>query len=882
MTIAPSYIGKCLKIRGGVVDKTFKQMLQIIVVALSLQFVLKIPEFINQNKYSLPVKIEAIEKDPQEEFIESTRNLKSNSQSKEKAEDDNTFTPNLRTSLDPKAYDFENHFMDILIMDQTTQYIKNYYVDNEKASYQHLLNSILTNLQEQFKIKIKRVEEDSDTEVYLNFKTIEYAIHVPENIDHTTWLHLLFQLCFILEKEKNFVAKFYKNNHYIDNPNSISVLLMNLMLNSLDDFSLVLTQDNYKDLKESTEGSFGGVGVLVGVKNDLLTVLKSIPNSPASRRGIHSLDKIISIDGYNTFGMDINELVYKMKGKEGTSINLGLLHDGDFSPTSLKLNREKIDMKSVTSYLIPYDPLHKPILYVAIDTFTNKTETELKAILYAHPNHRDFEGIIIDLRSNPGGLLDQAVKVADFFLKSGVIVSTKGKFEEVDMATFAKNDIEDPLVVLLNSEAASASEILAGALKDYNRALLLGVTSYGKGSVQTLFDLPEGLALKLTIARYYTPSGISIHDKGIEPDVWFQGLKPEAENFNLLADTGDRISHKKIMRHMPALFNKEKNYYLSAENTSIIRKSEIDSPEINLAVLCLRAALEQKSQDPQKAASKNVLDLYSNDAVKKFLDKNNNDVKQYLKNKLLIPWNVAPLMARDKDANNPLTNVVLKSASKISFQQGDLIKIEYSAENLSSNSLEEMSIFLDAREVGHDIFIEKLIGSMSPHSTKNGTIEFYIPSAVLPSNYNLFLGLLHDGNYETRLTKVIDLELKTKTFMNVLTQLDILSQDNTKDSTQTLNLKVINPSSSALHLHKIGIRNLSGEQVKLLPFSYTELEIMPNSYKILPLKIHSSQKMVSEYINFGVSIDSRDLQKPYRKIHSILAKNLIHKERTTP
>jgi carboxyl-terminal processing protease len=290
------------------------------------------------------------------------------------------------------------------------------------------------------------------------------------------------------------------------------------MVQSLDPHSSFLPPEAYEDLQTETKGEFGGIGIVITQRDGNLTVISPIEGTPAYKAGVLAQDIIIKVDGESTKGMMLWEAVKKMRGKPGTTVDIAIFRKGSKSPLEFKLVRDVIPLDSVRSLTV------KPGYgYLWITNFRENTAAEVTdALKKLEKENAPLKGLILDLRDNPGGLLDQAVKVSDIFLKSGTIVSIKGREEsqaEVYTAHEDADAINYPIVLLINGGSASASEIVAGALQDNHRALILGTTSFGKGSVQTVKPLRDGCALKYTIALYYTPSGRSIQAEGIKPDL---------------------------------------------------------------------------------------------------------------------------------------------------------------------------------------------------------------------------------------------------------------------------------------------------------------------------------------------------------------------------
>lgn len=294
---------------------------------------------------------------------------------------------------------------------------------------------------------------------------------------------------------------------------------VNGMLTNLDPHSSYLNEDDFDDMRVQTKGEFGGLGIEVTMENGLVKVVSPIDETPAAKVGLKPNDLIIAIDDKPVMGMNLNEAVDMMRGKVGTDIKITIKREDDTAPFDVKITRDIIKIRAVRSHVENND-----VGYVRITTFNENTQGNLdKAIADIKKEAGDkLIGYVIDLRNNPGGLLNQAISVADTFLDKGEIVSTRGRNENDtrrDNATAGDATDGKPLVVLINGGSASASEIVAGALQDHHRAVLMGTQSFGKGSVQTIIPIPNHGAMRLTTARYYTPSGRSIQAKGIVPDI---------------------------------------------------------------------------------------------------------------------------------------------------------------------------------------------------------------------------------------------------------------------------------------------------------------------------------------------------------------------------
>ena len=290
------------------------------------------------------------------------------------------------------------------------------------------------------------------------------------------------------------------------------------MLQSLDPHSTYLTKSEYDEMQETTSGKFFGIGIEMSMDNGQLIVLSPIDDTPAYKAGLKSGDAILAVDGQPTKDMSIGEAASKIRGKKGTTVELLILHKDGKPPVEVKLVRDTIPMNSVKARFLD----DKGVAWVRVTRFSDRTPIELTEALDSLRKKAPLAGIVLDLRDNPGGLLQQSVQVADLFLDEGVVVSTRRRDPEKETlfrSKTASNDVKVPMVVLVNSGSASASEIVAGALQDHKRAIIVGERTFGKASVQEIIPLGDGSAVKLTIALYYTPSGRSIQAEGIVPDI---------------------------------------------------------------------------------------------------------------------------------------------------------------------------------------------------------------------------------------------------------------------------------------------------------------------------------------------------------------------------
>ncbi len=325
--------------------------------------------------------------------------------------------------------------------------------------------------------------------------------------------------------QENYVEK-------IDTKEVINGAIRGLLF-ALDPHSSYMPPESFKDLQEETEGSFSGIGIEVTIKNDLLTIVSPIADTPADAAGLKANDVIIEINGMNTKNMGPYEAIKKLRGPAGTSVTISIHREGWDNLKEITLKREMIPIQSVRAEFIS-----PGFAYARITNFQSHTTGDFKVKLQELKRKHRLDGLILDLRNNPGGLLIQAISIADIFLDKGTIVYTRGRRKDQNNVYPAHSKGEErfyPLVILVNEGSASASEIVAGAIQDHRRGIIVGTKTFGKGSVQTIIPLPDGAGLRMTTARYYTPNGRSIQALGITPDVeipFITCIQPEEPQVN--------------------------------------------------------------------------------------------------------------------------------------------------------------------------------------------------------------------------------------------------------------------------------------------------------------------------------------------------------------
>ena len=330
------------------------------------------------------------------------------------------------------------------------------------------------------------------------------------------------------------------NEEYVDEIDQSKSMdsAINGLLQSLDPYSSYMSPEIFKEMQTETSGEFGGLGIEVGMESGVVKVISPIDDTPASRSGIKAGDYIVKINDTQVQGKSLTEAVELMRGPVGSSIELTVRRQGAKKALTFNIVREIIQIKSVKA-----DLLEKNIGYIRLTSFNENSSEQIKKEIGKLKKNENLKAYILDLRNNPGGLLSQAIKISDFFLENGEIVSTKGRKASENRRWFAKQgDLTDgkALIVLINYGSASASEIVAGALKDHKRAILLGDSSYGKGSVQSIIPLKNDGAIRLTIAKYYLPSGKSISEVGVSPDIM---ISEESNDFKIKTDTDNQLNY---------------------------------------------------------------------------------------------------------------------------------------------------------------------------------------------------------------------------------------------------------------------------------------------------------------------------------------------------
>ena len=363
--------------------------------------------------------------------------------------------------------------------------------------------------------------------ILLNFFFFSYSVNSAE-IDIYKKIDLFGE---VLEKI---------NKEYVDEINQSEGMdsAINGLLQSLDPYSSYMSPEIFQEMQTETSGEFGGLGIEVSMEAGVVKVITPLDDTPASKAGIKAGDYIVKIDNVQVQGKSLSEAVDLMRGLVGTDIELTVRRRGVKKALTFNITREIIEVQSVKS-----DLLENNIGYIRLTSFNDNSSNQIKKQIKKLKKNENLKAFILDLRNNPGGLLSQAIKISDFFLDNGEIVSTKSRKKSDNRKWFArKGDITEgkTLVVLINYGSASASEIVAGALKDHKRAIIIGENSYGKGSVQSIIPLKNKGAIRLTVSKYYLPSGKSISEVGVRPDI---EVNEEGDEFRIKTDTDNQLNY---------------------------------------------------------------------------------------------------------------------------------------------------------------------------------------------------------------------------------------------------------------------------------------------------------------------------------------------------
>lgn len=744
---------------------------------------------------------------------------------------------------------------DSMLVDSILNIIQNYYVDESRVGNRELMQSTLRSLSEQDLIQLSSTDSDVWT---VQRGGEKLSLRMAGDYSYDELMRDSIRLVQILEK--------YKSDRLAPGRASPSgsFVFLNAMLAGLDPHSNLLAPEEYRDLRQGTEGSFGGLGVVVGMQEEVLTVIKPLPKSPASRAGVAKSDRIMQIDSKSTFGTTLEDLIQYMRGEPGTRVNLFVLREGDLAPRKLSLMREIIQVDSVESRLISSEVGN--VFYASIDSFSSRTASELRdALLKAQQQNNQLAGIILDLRSNPGGLLDQAVRVADLFLDEGRIVSTQGRSREYELAKQNLYRFDYPIVILTNGDTASASEIVAGALRDHGRAIVVGEPSFGKGSVQTVFELPGDQALKLTIARYYTPRGTSIQNVGIIPDIWLQPIFPIKGQANLLGEyryKGERFLDHSLdqekLRSIGLQSHEWKGFYLGSDGSN--RGPDKDIP-LNFA---LRMMQDLGSREgiplPAERLRASYWKASSAKQIRKMIRDLNKTSETWLAKQKKIDWS-AENEDKQLQADKKL-RFSIDLPDRVSLREGKTIQVPWRIQNASDVPLSRLSVFITGN---HDAAstTEILIGRLGAGQELQGTLNYELKIDAKESPVRLRVGLARSGWPLVGKEKNFWLDLQENPEPQYDVSLQMIDEKGGRlkgvleaGETAQFELKVRNTSQIAAKQVEAKLVNLAGKQISLSNQTYSIKKLSPGESKVMKFSLKASADLASSQLQFGVIVGS--------------------------
>ncbi len=748
----------------------------------------------------------------------------------------------------------ERRFSNFLLVDSVVSIFSAYYVDKKQGAERFLLGKLVETLNSYADVSAR----SSVKHVWLEVRSKKYQIPLPKKLSVTRVSNILIKAATFLDT--NAPEIFTRSKKQYQSHNGAVIHILNETLASIDAHSVVLSPELYRELIEGTEGSFGGLGIVVGVQDSVLTVIKAIDGSPASSAGLKQGDRIISINGFDTYGLKLDDLIQKMRGPPNSKVELKVLVKNSLKPKNIFLHRKKIDVSSTDMTLEKVSD-NRHIAKIYLEHFSNRTSEDVEANLnHAQRKLGDkLSGIILDLRGNPGGLLDQAVLVADLFLNKGNIVITKGRTEEeIEFASSYQRFAALPIIVLLNEDSASASEILAGALQDHDRAVVIGQRSFGKGSVQTIFELPGKMAMKITIAKYFTPSKNQIQGQGIVPDIWLEyaGIKGK----NTLLNAQRLKLGRNFTRSTPSVFP---SYYYKQPGSN-------KDHELSLAKSLLskyNTKNKSFSADSFLGAKKNqIADAVSSNAKKS---------KIALQKAIGIHW--AEQGFRDRQ----YSPVVKLGLPKIYSNPGKWVKIPYSIHNKGTSAGSRVSVYLYERGKIYSTQ-EHLVGTHKPGKVVSGFFEIRVPGDFSHNQINLKLGVATDVDPMKSAEKNVVVKVAPVKEPNLAYSYKLVSESKTKDGglelgeRASLEIEFMNKSKKPVNNVFQKLTNLSGKQLHLqFRKKLSGFKLLAGEKKKVYLDIKAGNVLQAGDLEIGVKIDAGGLRKPMFKVLKVETRPIL-------
>ncbi|MFN3198191.1 MAG: MXAN_5808 family serine peptidase [Bradymonadia bacterium] len=607
--------------------------------------------------------------------------------------------------------------------------IKENYVDPERIDERKMIGAAMQAIQRDVAELLVDVEKDDDgapVKITVRIAEASESFEV-DDVDN------LWKLSFKFKDIFKFIQANLKHHKKL---RDVEYAAIDGMLSTLDPHSVLLRPEDHQEMKLSTRGKFGGLGIVISVREGQLVVVNPIEDTPASRAGVKAGDKLVQIGLDSTVNMALSEAVDMLRGPPNTKADIWLMREGWKKPRKFTLTRANIKVKSVT-----YKPLKKKIGLVRLRSFQGTTAQELKvAIKKLSREMKGLEGLIIDLRGNPGGLLDQAIKVSDMFIKSGTLVTTVGvgdKLREQKVATKAETRADLPLAVLINDGSASASEIVAGALKNHNRAVLVGQRSFGKGSVQVIYDNKDDSAIKLTIAQYLTPGDISIQSVGVAPDIQVKPITLTENDTDFFRSEAFKRGEDELdmhLEHKSSEISKAQRpthrvrYLQDPEKAKEIAESPnkiIEDFEIEIATALLSQIKE--SHRPtflEKAGG----------VVQQFADREQGKIADNLEARG-VQWAAKP---KDSGKNKAQGSVALELSTQEPIGAGDEFTFTATITNTGKTPFHQLRAFSRSRNSFFD-GREFLFGTVPPGASRSWSLKLKMPKSILTRRDEVWL-----------------------------------------------------------------------------------------------------------------------------------------------
>ena len=628
------------------------------------------------------------------------------------------------------------------IVSPVISYVNKYYIDKNKIEPVEMLKEGLS--------KLEQIIDEVLIEFPENRKSKNFTVQVMDNRKSFNYKNItdIKDLKGIFDEVFGYIGANYQppDKTYLE----IEYAVVDAILKTLDSNSGIITPKIYKEFMIETEGSFGGLGIVIGIREGQLTVISPIEGTPAYLAGVKSKDKIVQIEDGSTINMSLLEAVSKLRGPKGTKVNIHVMREGFSNPKKFTIKRATIKIESVDAFV-----LEENILYIKLRDFQKNSLNSIKekANKLTGDNINSADGIILDLRGNPGGLLEQSKKISDLFLQSGNIVSTQiGNDKKTYSASNDFYEYRGKMVVLVDSGSASASEIVAGALQNNNRALIVGEQTFGKGTVQQIFNLKDNAALKLTIASYLTPGDISIQDIGITPDIALQRVTLSKDNIDLIpnqsrnSDDKDSLQSIETPKHSIKFLEIKTDPEQDLVEEALNSKQKLDKISSDFAVL-LSINIIKNSASPDTLADINFIE----NEINKYSINEEKKISLKLKD-LGIDW------SQSDNYKNTSEIAVNINKSKTIVKAGDKIDISIDVKNIGSSPIQRLYAVTDS---DNPVFNNKeyIFGKISAGQTKTWTNSFEIPKWALSRDDKVEL-IFKDYNKNTINTYSVNVRTK--------------------------------------------------------------------------------------------------------------------------